>query len=521
MLDTNLTTQLRSYLTMLTTDVTLVPSPYTGDDTTRVEKSRQMDELLAEIADLSDAVSVADPVASQYEPSFAVTRPGTDIGVRFAGLPMGHEFTSLVLALLQVGGHEIKEDEALKKAVTTVEGHHEFVTYMSLSCVNCPTVVQALNAMSVLNPNIRHTAVEGSTFRDEVAAKGVQSVPTIFLNGEEWGSGRMTMTEILEKLDAEAASGAHEDLSQRDPYDVLVVGAGPAGAAAGVYAARKGIRTAVVGDRVGGQVLDTDTIDNLVSVPHTTGSELAASLNAHMADYELDLLEHQHATGLTPGEDGVTVHLTDGNLRSRAVILATGARWRHLGVPGEEEYRTRGVTYCPHCDGPLFRGKKVAVIGGGNSGVEAALDLAGVVEHVTVIEFLDELKADEVLLSALGKLDNVDVITGAATTSIDGDGTTVTGLSYTDRTSGQEHSIDVSGVFVQIGLLPNTEWLSQAVELNGRGEVVIDERCRTSVPGIFAAGDCTTQAYKQIITSMGSGATASLAAFDHLIRNQA
>lgn len=519
MLDSTLTNQLKTYLEMLREPVVLVPSPYRGDDSARAAKSRQMDELLGEIAALSDKVSVADPVDDERTPSFAITRPGADIDIRFAGLPMGHEFTSLVLALLQVGGHPVKEEQALIDAVRAVKGEHHFVTYMSLTCQNCPTVVQALNAMAVLNPNIHHTAVEGGTFTEEVESKGIASVPAIYLDGEDWGSGRMDMAEILDRLDSEAAAGAKEDLSQREPYDVLVVGAGPAGAAAAVYAARKGIRTAMVGSRVGGQVLDTDAIDNLVSVPHTTGPKLADALRAHVDDYDVDIVERQIASGLEKGDDGLTtVHLTDGDLRARAVVLATGARWRKLGVPGEDEYRTKGVTYCPHCDGPLFKGRRVVVVGGGNSGIEAAIDLAGVVEHVTVVEFLDVLKADEVLLRTLHSLSNVDVITSARTTRILGDGSAVTGLEYEDRTTGETKSIETAGVFVQIGLLPNTEWLEGTIERNGRGEIVVDERGTTSLPGVFAAGDCTTQPYKQIIISMGAGATAALGAFDHLIR---
>lgn len=510
MLDNALTTQLKTYLEMVREPIVLVPSPYRGDDATKASKSAQMDELLAEIAALSDKVSVGDSVDNERTPSFAITSPSSQSDIRFAGLPMGHEFTSLVLALLQVGGHPVKEEQSLIDAVRAVKGEHHFVTYMSLTCQNCPTVVQALNAMAVLNPNIHHTAVEGGTHTDEVEA--------IYLDGEDWGSGRMDMAEILERLDANAAQGAKENLSERDPYDVLVVGAGPAGAAAAVYAARKGIRTAMVGSQVGGQVLDTEAIDNLISVPHTTGPKLADALRAHVNDYDIDVIERQTASTLETADGMTTVRLTDGDLRARSVVIATGARWRNLGVPGEEEYRTKGVTYCPHCDGPLFKGKKVAVIGGGNSGIEAAIDLAGVVDHVTVVEFLDVLKADDVLLRTLKSLPNVDVITSARTTQILGDGSKVTGLEYEDRTSGEVKTIELAGVFVQIGLLPNTEWLEGAVERTGRGEVVIDERGGTSVPGVFAAGDCTTQPYKQIIISMGAGATAALGAFDHLIR---
>ena len=518
MLDNALTSQLTTYLEMVREPIVLVPSPYRGDDAAKSSKSAHMDELLSEIAALSDKVSVGKPVDNERTPSFAITRPGSPIDIRFAGLPMGHEFTSLVLALLQVGGHPVKEEQSLIDAVRAVKGEHHFVTYMSLTCQNCPTVVQDLNAMAVLNPNIHHTAVDGGTHTNEVEAKGIASVPAIYLDGEDWGSGRMDMAEILERLDADAAQGAKEDLSQRDPYDVLVVGAGPAGAAAAVYAARKGIRTAMVGSRIGGQVLDTEAIDNLISVPHTTGPRLADALRSHVNDYNIDVIERQTASAIETTGGMTTVHLTDGDLRARSVIVATGARWRNLGVPGEKEYRTKGVTYCPHCDGPLFTGKKVAVVGGGNSGIEAAIDLAGVVDHVTVVEFLDALKADDVLLRTLNSLPNVDVITSARTTQILGDGSKVTGLEYEDRTSGDVKTIELAGVFVQIGLLPNTEWLEGALERNQRGEIVIDERGTTSAPGVFAAGDCTAQPYKQIIISMGAGATAALGAFDHLIR---
>ncbi len=522
MLEPALVQQLKTYLAMTTEDVVLVPSPATDSatDPATAKKSAQMMELLDEIAAAGQRVTVADPVADDRTPSFAITRPGTDISVRFAGLPMGHEFNSLVLALLQVGGVPVKADAALLDAVRGLSGDHEFTTYMSLTCQNCPTVVQALNAMSITNPHIRHTAVEGGAFAEEVKAKGIQSVPAIYLDGKEWGSGRMTMADILAKLDSSAAEQAAEDLSQRDPYDVLVVGSGPAGAAAAVYAARKGIRTAMVGERIGGQVLDTESIENLISVPHTTGPQLGAALGAHVAAYQIDTIEGQHAAELIEaGADGLTgVRFNGGELRAKAVVLATGARWRQLGVPGEQEYKTKGVTYCPHCDGPLFKGQDVAVVGGGNSGIEAAIDLAGVTRHVTVVEFMDSLKADAVLLATLESLPNVDVITSAQSTQVIGDGSHVTGLEYRDRNSGELHTVPVRGIFVQIGLLPNTEWLEGAVNLTKRGEIVVNTRGATSVPGVFAAGDCTTQPYKQIIISMGSGATAALGAFDHIIR---
>jgi len=394
----------------------------------------------------------------------------------------------------------------------------------SQSCQNCPDVVQALNLMSVLNPAIHHTAIDGAAFQEEVDARGVRAVPAVFLDGELWGSGRMSLEEIVERLDAGGAARRAAAIAEKEPFDVLVVGGGPAGAASAVYAARKGIRTGVAAERFGGQVLDTMAIENFISVPHTEGPHLAASLEQHVKDYEVDVMTHQRATRLVPaGEDGfVTVELANGAaLRSRTVVLSTGARWRSMGVPGEEEYRNKGVTYCPHCDGPLFKGRRVAVIGGGNSGVEAAIDLAGVVDHVTLIEFDAALRADDVLQRKLHSLPNAAVVTNALTTEVRGDGHRVTGLTYEDRTTGEVHELHLEGVFVQIGLLPNTEWLEGAVELSPRGEVVVDERNQTSLPGVFAAGDCTTVPYKQIVIAMGAGATAGLSAFDHLIRTTA
>lgn len=515
MLDANLTAQLKQYLERITEPIELRSSL---DDR---PKSADMAELLDEIAACSDLVTHVRTDDDERRPSFAIARPGTDISVRFAGLPMGHEFTSLVLALLQVGGVAVKEDAEVIEAVQSLEGEYEFVTYMSLTCQNCPTVVQALNAMAVLNPNIKHTAVEGSLFQDEIEERRILAVPTVFLNGEEFGAGRMDISDFMAKLDTSAGAKNAEKLNERAPYDVLVVGGGPAGAAAAIYAARKGIRTAVATDNVGGQTLDTMSIENFVSVRKTEGPAFAAALEEHMKDYEIDLIKNVRADKLLPGENGAlhTVQFEGGGqLQAKTVILATGARWRTLGVPGEDDYRNRGVSFCPHCDGPLFKGKPIAVVGGGNSGVEAAIDLAGVTEHVTVIEFLDQLKADDVLLRKLDSLPNTSVITSARTSEVIGDGTQMTGLSYEDRETGESRQLDVNGVFVQIGLLPNTEWLKGSVELSDRGEIVIDDRGQTNVPGIFAAGDCTTVPYKQILVAEGAGATAALSAFDHLIR---
>ena len=524
-LDPNLASQLTAYLENLREPIELVATLDDGD------KSRELDELLAEIEGMSAKITRRTTEGAERDervPSFAITRTGApEVSVRFAGIPMGHEFTSLVLALLQVGGHPSKAAQEVLDQIGALEGEHRFETFFSLSCQNCPDVVQALNLMSVLNPNIEHVAIDGAVFPTEAEERGVLAVPTVFRNGELFGSGRMELAEIVAKVDelsgGDAAARAAEELSSRDPYDVLVVGGGPAGASAAIYAARKGIRTAVVADRVGGQVLDTMAIENLVSVPHTEGPKLAADLERHMGEYEIDLVRSQQAAGLSEGEDGLTaVDLASGAaLSGKTVILATGARWRTMGVPGEEEYRNKGVTFCPHCDGPLFKGKDIAVIGGGNSGVEAAIDLAGVVGHVTVVEFLDEMRADEVLQRKLRSLPNVDIRLGTRTTEVLGDGSKVTGITVEPREGGETERLDVEGVFVQIGLLPNTEWLGDSVELSERGEIVIDSVGRTSLPGVFAAGDCTTEPYKQIVTALGAGSTASLSAFDHLIRTSA
>ena len=477
----------------------------------------------SDLAGLSDRISVVeDTDGSTRTPSFAIARAGTDISVRFAALPMGHEFNSLVLALLQVGGHPSKTAADVIEQVKNLEGEHHFETYMSLSCQNCPDVVQALNLMSVINPNIHHTAIDGALFQDEVSDRQVLAVPTVFKDGHLFGQGRMSLSEIVNKLDSGAGEKEAARINELDPYEVLVVGGGPAGAAAAIYAARKGIRTGIVAERFGGQVLDTMSIENLISVPHTDGPKLASNLEAHVADYDIEVTNLQRATALKPAasEGGLhTVELDSGaTVQGRTVIATTGARWRQMGVPGENDYRNKGVTFCPHCDGPLFKGKRVAVIGGGNSGIEAAIDLAGVVGHVTVLEFLDELKADEVLQRKARSLPNVDIVLNAKTTEVVGDGNKVTALKYEDRVTGEERDLAVEGVFVQIGLLPNSEWLDGTVELSDRKEIVVDDRTHTNIPGVLAAGDVTTVPYKQIVISMGQGATAALSAFDHLIR---
>ena len=518
MLDSTLTNQLKTYLERVTEPIELVASLDDG------AKSKELAELLEQIAGLSDKVTYVRRDDDERRPSFAIDRVGSDVSVRFAGIPLGHEFTSLVLALLQVGGVPPKLSDNLVDQIRSIHGEHVFETYMSLTCQNCPDVVQALNAMSVLNPNIKHIAIEGGAFQQEIDDRQILAVPTVYHNGELFGQGRMSVEEIIGKVDAGAGARDAQRLNALDPFDVLVVGGGPAGAAAAIYAARKGIRTALVAERFGGQVMDTMGIENFVSVRYTEGPKLSAALEEHVNSYEVDIIKAQRACALHPaGDDGlVRVELESGaTLAGKTVVLAPGARWRTMGVPGEQDYRNKGVTFCPHCDGPLFKGKRVAVIGGGNSGVEAAIDLAGVVGHVTVLEFLDELKADAVLQRKLHSLDNVDVILSARTTEVTGDGGRVTGLTYEDRTSGEARSEALEGIFVQIGLLPNTEWLRGALELSDRGEIVIDDHGHTSLPGVFAAGDATTVPYKQIVVAMGTGSTAALSAFDHLIRSSA
>jgi alkyl hydroperoxide reductase subunit F len=520
MLDDTLKAQLKAYLERLQKPVELVATLDDG------AASQELRELLEDIRAQSDKITVVEKNdADVRKPSFLITNPGVDTGVRFAGVPLGHEFTSLVLALLQVGGHPSKEAADLLEQVKNLEGDFHFETYYSLSCHNCPDVVQALNLMSVLNPRITHTAIDGGVFQKEIEAREIRGGPTVYLNGQHFGQGRMELAEIVGKIDSGAARRDAAKLNAKEAFDVLIVGGGPAGAAAAVYAARKGIRTGVAAERFGGQVLDTLDIENYISISKTEGPQFAAALERHVRDYEVDIMNLQRAKALRPAavEGGlVEVELDNGAvLKSRTVILSTGARWRNMNVPGEEQYRTKGVTYCPHCDGPLFKGKPVAVIGGGNSGVEAAIDLAGVVKHVTLLEFAPELKADAVLQRKLRSLPNVDIIVNAQTTEVNGDGHKVNGITYKDRETGEVRQLPLEGIFVQIGLLPNTDWLKGTVNLSRFGEIEIDARGHTNVPGVFAAGDCTTVPYKQIVIAAGAGATAALSAFDHMIRTTA
>ena len=516
MLDASLTTQLKSYFGRIVHPLELAASLDEG------EKSMELWTLLQELAELSDKISAVRRDDDARKPSFAIRRAGTDIAVRFAGLPMGHEFNSLVLALLQVGGHPSKESQERIEQVKALDGEFRFETYFSLTCQNCPDVVQAINLMAALNPKVQAVAIDGALFPKEVAEREILAVPSVYLNGQLFAQGRMGLEDIVAKLDTGAAERTAKAIAAREAFDVLIVGGGPAGATAAIYAARKGVRTGLVAERFGGQVLDTMSIENFISVPHTEGPKLVAGLEAHVRGYEVDVMTAQKAVELAPAKSpgGLSeLRLAGGaTLRARTLILAPGARWRQMNVQGERDYLNKGVAYCPHCDGPLFKGKRVAVVGGGNSGVEAAIDLAGIVAHVTLIEFDNALRADEVLQAKLRSLANVDIIISAQTTEVHGDGARVTGLSYKDRAAGSIRRVALDGVFVQIGLVPNTEWLKGAIALTPRGEIQIDARGETSVPGVFAAGDATTVPYKQIVIALGEGAKASLSAFDHLIR---
>lgn len=507
-LDTEIKAQLAQYLELLENDVVFAAHL---DES---ENSQKVREFLDEIQAMSPKISLVDK-SSTRTPSFMINQKGqADSGIEFAGLPLGHEFTSFILALLQVGGRKPKVEEDVIRRIEKINRPLHFETYVSLTCHNCPDVVQALNIMSVLNPNISHTMIEGGMFKEEVDAKKVMAVPTVFLDGEEFASGRMSIEQLV---DLAAGPSSAEEFEDKGLFDVLVVGGGPAGSSAAIYAARKGIRTGMVVENFGGQVMETVGIENMIGTPYTEGPKLMAQVEQHVKEYPVEIMKGQRAKDIRK-TDVVEVELENGAvLKAKSVVLALGAKWRNMNVPGEQEFRNKGVTYCPHCDGPLFTGKKVAVIGGGNSGIEAAIDLAGLAEHVYVLEFLPELKADQVLQDRVAKLDNITVLKNVATKDIVGSDE-VTGLNYVDRATNEEHHIDLSGVFVQIGLVPNTSWLKDRVELTNRGEIIVDKHGQTSMPGVFAAGDCTDSAYKQIIISMGSGATAALGAFDYLIR---
>ncbi|MFT4021381.1 MAG: alkyl hydroperoxide reductase subunit F [Acinetobacter sp.] len=518
MLDQNIKAQLKTYLERLESPIELVAALDNSD------KAEKIKELVSEIAELSDRVTARFDGDNARRPSFGVAKAGDQPRVFFAGLPMGHEFTSLILALLQVSGYAPKVSDDVLNQIKSLHLKANFDVFISLSCHNCPDVVQALNLIAIYNPQTTTTMIDGSFFQDEVEQRKILAVPMVFQNNEHIGQGRMTLEEIIAKLDVNSAEKDAAAINAKDAFDVLVIGGGPAGATSAIYAARKGIKTGIVAERFGGQVLDTMDIENFTSIQKTQGPQFAAALEAHVREYDVDLMNLQRVKRILDAEQTenglVAVELENGaKLESKTVILSTGARWREMHVPGEHEYRTRGVAYCPHCDGPLFKGKRVAVVGGGNSGVEAAIDLAGIVEHVTLLEFAEQLRADQVLQDKLNSLPNTTVITQALTTEVLGDGAQVTGLQYTDRRTGESQVVELAGIFVQIGLLPNTDFLKDStVKLSKFGEIVINERNETNAKGVFAAGDCTTVPYKQIIIATGEGAKASLSAFDYLIR---
>lgn len=509
-LDNEIKQQLTQYLPLLESDIVL------GVNAANDENGQKVHDLIGEIAEMSARITVKQ-VTDVKAPGFSIAKAGESARVAFAGLPLGHEFTSLVMALLQVSGRAPKVDEKVIKRISAISEPMTFETYVSLSCHNCPEVVQALNIMAILNPNIKHTMVEGGWFQDEIKAKDIMGVPTLLKDGETFANGRMEIEDILNKLLGEVSS---EEFEAKAPFDVLVVGGGPAGSSAAIYAARKGIRTGIIAERFGGQPLDTMGIENIIGTPYTEGPKFVAQLEAHVNEYDVDVMKATRAVDIKRDAKGVKVTLSNGAvLETKAAVLATGARWRDLNVPGEKKFKAKGIAYCPHCDGPLFKGKRVAVIGGGNSGIEAAIDLAGVVEHVTVVEFSDKLLADTVLQNKLRSLPNVDIILNAQTTEITGNDK-LDGLYYTDRVTGNSKKLYVEGIFILIGLVPNTEWLKATdIQLDDRRQILIDGHGATNVEGIYAAGDCTTTIYKQIIISMGAGATAALGAFDYLIRN--
>lgn len=514
MLDSNLKAQLKGYFERIVSPIVLTAS-VDGN-----ASSAQMLELLNEVAEQSDKLTVVTTGTAKNIPSFTVSKAGEGARITFSGLPMGHEMTSFILAILQASGYPPKVEQEIIERIRELDGKLHFQTFISLSCHNCPDVVQALNLMAALNPNVEHEMIDGALFQSLVDQHQVMAVPTVLLNGEAFGQGRMTVEEIVTKLDTNSPQKDAAKLNAKDAFDVLIIGGGPAGAAASIYAARKGIRTGVLAERFGGQVMDTMGIENFISVKETEGPKLVQALEQHVKTYEVDVMNLQRATALRQGENGLEVEIANGaTLKSKSVIVSTGARWREMNVPGEQKYRNKGVAYCPHCDGPLFKGKRVAVIGGGNSGVEAAIDLAGIVSHVTLLEFDSKLRADAVLQNKLASLPNVTVIKSALTQEVLGDGTKVNGLVYQNRTNNELHTVELEGIFVQIGLLPNTDWLKGTLELSKHGEVIVDHKGETSMPGVFAAGDCTTVPFKQIVIAMGEGAKASLSAFDYLIRS--
>ncbi len=516
MLDETLKQQLNSYMEYLRHPISLTMV----DDGSDI--SQKMVELCKHIQQSSSKISLSfrAPHENERAPKLGISSGDEIPRVWFAGLPLGHEFTSLVLALLHVGGHPPKVKDYELDQARSISTPHKLEVFFSTSCQNCPDVVQAANIIAAHNTHIQVTSIEGGAFEKETEERNIFSVPAIFLDGQLLAQGRMGLSELVEKITGKSSYDPTLDVKKEKLYDVMVVGGGPAGVAAAIYSARKGISTALLAERLGGQVLDTLKIENSIVIPETEGPKLAASMSEQLKNNGVDIIERNTAVGLKQEKDFIEIQLVNGTaLKGKRIILAPGARWRQMNVPGEEQYRNKGVAYCPHCDGPLFKGKRVAVIGGGNSGAEAAIDLAGITEHVTLIEFDQKLRADQVLQERLKSLKNITIITSALTKEVIGNGSRVTGLVYEDRNTEVNHHLKLEGIFVQIGLLPNTEWLGEAVNKNNRGEIEVDNRGATSMPGVFAAGDATTHPYKQIVAAMGQGATAALGAFEESMRH--
>jgi alkyl hydroperoxide reductase subunit F len=519
---------------MLTNDILNALKGYTANMQNKInfvvqagdhEKKAELMEFLSSFASVSDNLSLEErdlKSVLQSPVSFLLEKDGQDTGIRFSGVPGGHEFNSLVLAVLHASGTEMKLDDSIKSIVSGIQEKLDFEVFISLSCHNCPDVVQALNQFALINEHITVEMIDGGVYPELIEERNIQGVPSVYLNGEVFANGKIDQAVLLEKLmekypEITKGSGPSESLPVQD---VVVVGGGPAGAASAVYSARKGLKVAIIADRIGGQVKDTMGIENLISVPKTTGPELSTALEQHIRDYDVTVREHLRVANIVKGVDGENhkVELSSGEvIETKTIIIATGAKWRELGIPGEKENIGQGVAYCPHCDGPFFKGKDVAVIGGGNSGIEAALDLAGIVKSVTVYEFMPELKADRVLVEQAQKRENITILRNVATKEVLAEGGKVVALAYEDRATGEVKRQELSGIFVQIGLVPNSGFLNGVVEMNPYGEVIVDDKGQTDVPGIFACGDVTTIPYKQIVIAMGEGAKASLAAFDYLL----
>ena len=516
MLDTSILEQVKGVFQVLegnyTFNVTVDPSH---------EKGAELVEFVQEMASCSDKLSCQINESTHKELEFTLLKEGQETGVKFRGIPSGHEFTSLLLAVMNADGKAKNlPDEVLTRRIKALKGPISLKTYVSLSCTNCPDIVQALNIMALLNPGIDHEMIDGAVFQEEADIMRIQAVPTVYVDGKQLHVGRGTLGELLEKLENTFGSEPQGEVEPVErTYDVVVIGGGPAGASAAIYSARKGLNVAIVAERVGGQVKETVGIENLISVPYTTGADLANALKTHIDKYGIGIFENRKIESVEFGGSEKKVHVVGGEtFIAPAVIIATGASWRKLNVEGETEYIGRGVAFCPHCDGPFYEGKDVAVVGGGNSGIEAAIDLAGICRKVTVFEFADVLKADQVLVEKAKSLSNMEIYTSKQTTQVVGNGEKVTAIRVKDRISGEEKDYPLDGIFVQIGLAANSAPFREALEMTRIGEIVTDEYCRTAVPGVYAAGDVSNVPYKQIIIAMGEGAKAALSAFDDRIR---